>query len=105
MIDLLILLLRPAAAFERDKRRYWYLLPVALVAWCVDVVIARTTWVLVTGGWPRWSEVTVSHTLERLAAPATAAAPNPDPDQAFYWQLGLKITRATKSAHVKVVTR
>lgn len=49
---------------------YWQLLcliglPTMLLAWLADVIVARTWWVLLFG-WPRWGEVTVSHTMERI---------------------------------------
>jgi hypothetical protein len=63
VIDILILLLKPALLCVEAKQ-YKYL-PLALIAWVVDVFLAHTTWVLIAG-WPRQGEWTISHTLERL---------------------------------------
>ena len=98
MIDLLILLLRPAVACADDPKRYWYLAPVAILAWFVDILIAHTTWALVAG-WPKVGEVTISHTLERLAHPDNAA----HPDYNLMRQIALKINRVTESPHIKAV--
>ena len=99
MIDLLILLLIPALkAVEGGSRNpaHWLC---AVVAWPVDVIIAHTTWALVAG-WPKAGEVTISHTLERLAHSTNSS----DPDYQLYRQIALKINRATKSKHIKVVS-
>tara|TARA_R110000868_G_scaffold48937_3_gene158261 strand:+ start:1558 stop:1857 length:300 start_codon:yes stop_codon:yes gene_type:complete len=98
MIDLLILLLRPAVACADNPKRYWYLAPIAIVAWFVDIIIAHTTWAMVAG-WPKAGEVTVSHTLERLAHPFNSF----DPDYNLMRQIALKINRVTKSSHIKAV--
>ena len=99
MIDLLILLLRPAVACADNPKRYWYLAPIAILAWFVDIISAHTTWALVAG-WPKAGEVTISHTLERLAHSTNSS----DPDYQLYRQIALKINRATKSKHIKAVT-
>lgn len=65
MIDLLLLLLYPALLWDSDKLRYWYLTPVAFVAWLADIFVCHTYWAWLTGR-PHIGEVTVSHTLERL---------------------------------------
>ena len=98
MIDLLILLLRPAVACADNPKRYWYLAPITILAWFVDVLIAHTTWALVAG-WPKAGEVTISHTLERLAHPDNAA----HPDYNLMRQIALKINRVTESPHIKAV--
>lgn len=98
MIFLLILLLRPAVACADNPKRYWYLAPIAIVAWFVDIIIAHTTWALVAG-WPQEGEVTVSHTLERLCHPHNFR----HPDYFLFRQIALKINRATNSNHIKAV--
>jgi hypothetical protein len=98
MIDLLILLLRPAVACADDPKRYWYLAPIAVPAWFVDIIIAHTTWALVAG-WPKRKEVTVSHTLERLCDHTNSA----HPDYFLFCEIGYKINRVTKSNHIKVL--
>lgn len=65
MIDLLLLTIWPALLWDSDRRRYWWLTPVAAVAWMVDVIICHTYWAWIMGQ-PRRSEITISHTLERL---------------------------------------
>ena len=65
MIDILIILLRPALLWESDPKRYWWLTPVALVAWISDIIAAHTSWA-VLAGFPKKGEWTISHTLERL---------------------------------------
>lgn len=65
MIDLLCLTLYPALLWDSDRWGYWYLLPVALFAWVVDIMLAHTLWPLIAG-WPRRNEITISDTLERL---------------------------------------
>lgn len=79
MIDLLILLLKPALLWESNKLKYWYLTPVALVAFIADVVAAHTTWALIAGK-PKKGEWTISKTLERLQH-----------EDAFYKELARKI--------------
>lgn len=62
---LLILLLHPALeAVDLGSRNplKWF---AALVAYFADLTVARTIWPAIFG-WPRYSEATVSHTLERL---------------------------------------
>ncbi len=99
MIDLLILLLRPAVACADNPRRYWYLAPVALAAWLIDIIIAHTSWALVAG-FPRVGEVTVSHTLERLCDHTNSA----HPDYFLFCEIGYKINRATRSDHIKILS-
>ena len=97
MIDALLLLLKPALLWESDPWRHWYLLPLALVAWVVDVVIAHTTWALMYG-WPKPYELTISHTLERLCRETK------HPDHALLWQIALKINRVSPTGkHIKAV--
>ena len=98
MIDLLILLLRPAVACADNPKRYWYLIPVAVIAWFVDTIIAHTTWALVTG-WPKRGEWTISDTLERLCAPANRL----HEDYFLMRTVALKINRVTDSHHIKAV--
>ena len=57
MTELLCLLLKPALYAVSDPRKYWYLIPFAVVAWLLDVLIAHTTWPLIAG-FPRIGEVT-----------------------------------------------
>ena len=96
MIDLLVLLLAPALLWESDPKRYWYLTPVALVAWLADMVAAHTSWAVIAGR-PQHNEWTISHTLERLCQ-------TPGPDQQLYVELGRKINRvAPGGCHIKTI--
>jgi hypothetical protein len=66
VIDLLILLLKPALAAVEGKSRnplHWL---AALVAYALDIVIAHTSLALIAG-WPQRGEWTISQVLERLA--------------------------------------
>ncbi len=99
VIDLLILLLKPALrAADGGSRNPLDILAV-LVAWPLDMLIAHTTWALMFG-WPQKGEWTISHTLERLCA-----ADNDAHDD--YWllvQIAKKINRAsTHGLHIKAV--
>lgn len=96
MIDLLIILLRPALLWESNPSRYWYLTPIVFVAWVVDMVIAHTTWAVITG-WPQKNEWTVSHTLERLCI-------TPGEDLDLYLAIARKINRVSPTHdHIKAV--
>ena len=97
MIDILILLLKPALLWESDKLKYWYLTPVALVAWIADMIAAHTVWAL-TAGWPKRGEWTISHTLERLCDQWA------HPDCLLFIQISKKINRVAGHAHIKAVT-
>ena len=65
MTEILCLLLRPALLCVSDPKRYWYLTPVAVLAWLLDVVLCHTFWAIAFG-WPQGRERTISDTLERL---------------------------------------
>lgn len=96
MIDLLILLLKPALLWESDPKKYWYLTPVALIATVADIIAAHTTWRIIAGV-PQHDEWTISHTLERLCLA-------PGDDQVFYVSLARKINRmAPNGRHIKAV--
>lgn len=96
MIDILILLLRPALVWESDPKRYWYLTPVALVATIADIIAAHSAWAVIAG-WPQRGEWTISHTLERLCRTA-------DADRMFYIQLSHKInSMSPRGDHIKAV--
>lgn len=95
MIDLLIVLLRPALLCV-EARQYRYA-PLAVVAWLVDMLIAHTTWALVAG-WPRRGEWTISHTLERLCKDYQ------NPDHHLFVQIAKKINRISPTRdHIKSV--
>lgn len=86
MIDLLIILLKPALLCV-EARRYW-LYPVALVAWIIDVIIAHSTWALIAG-WPRKGEWTISQTLNRLCKDRS------HPDHLLFVQIAKKINQTS----------
>lgn len=97
MTFLLCLLLKPALLGVGDPKRYWYLLPVTLLAWLVDIFIAHTTWPLIAG-FPRKGEVTISHTLERLCKDTTR------PDQALFIAIAKKINSVCPTGdHIRAV--
>lgn len=96
MIDLLILLLKPALLYVEGGQRNALTFVAALVAAPLDVLIAHTTWALATGR-SRRGEWTISQTLERLCV-------TPGPDQAFYVELARRINRISPSGrHIKAV--
>jgi hypothetical protein len=96
VIDLLILLLKPALLWESNPRRFWYLTPIAVIAWLADMLAAHTAWALIAGS-PKANEWTISHTLERLTLESA-------PDQMFYISLARKINRmAPGGRHIKAI--
>jgi hypothetical protein len=98
VIDLLIMLMVPALRFLDNPRGNAWLFWAPLPAWLIDIAIAHTTWALIAG-FPRIGEVTVSDTLERLCADTE------HPDHALFWQIALKINRASGLPHIKAVTK
>ncbi len=62
---LLGLLLRPALQCVDGGRRAPGFLLAAAAGAVLDIIVARTTFVLIFG-WPRWRELTVSHSLQRI---------------------------------------
>lgn len=97
MIDILILLLRPALLWESDPKRYWFLTPLALLAWLADMAAAHSAWALVAG-WPHPHEWTISHTLERLCWDVS------NPDRSLYCEIAKKINRLSPGGrHIKAV--
>lgn len=99
MIDLLLLLLKPALACVDGGSRRPHHIAAALVAFPLDILAAHTTWALVTG-WPKRGEWTISHTLERLCHPSNAA----HPDYALFVEVGRKINRVSPHGrHIKIL--
>ena len=96
MTELLCLLLKPALLCVSNPRRYWYLAPVATLAWMVDVFLCHTFWALAFG-WPKEGEVTISDMLERLCNEYE------HPDNLLFIQIGLKINRVAGFAHIKTL--
>lgn len=96
MIDLLILLLKPALAAVEGKSRnplHWL---AALVAYVLDVLIAHTTWVALAG-WPQRGEWTISQTLERLVQETA------HPDHALFVELAKRINRESPTGkHIPI---
>ncbi len=96
MIDLFLVILRPALLFADGGQWRWF--AVALVAWLLDIVIAHTTWAMIAG-WPKKNEWTISHTLERLCWDWS------NPDREFYVALAIKInTLSPTKNHIRAVT-
>jgi len=95
MIDLLCLLLKPALLGLAGR---WYLLPVTVLAWIVDVVANYTTCSFIVGEFPRRGEWTFSQRLERLCVERS-------PEQQLYIQIALKLNRIDPTGkHIKVVS-
>lgn len=65
MIDLFFLLLRPALLCVDGGSRKPHHVLAALLAWVLDLIIARTTWRLIAGPLQP-GERTISDSLERL---------------------------------------
>ena len=95
MIDLFIILLKPAlrAADQGSKNPLDWL--ALLIAFPLDVLIAHTTWALAFG-WPRKGEWTISHTLERLCVDWD------NPDMHFHRRIAIKINTLSPN-HIKAV--
>lgn len=62
---LLGLLLWPALQCVDGGRRAPGFLLAGVLGFVLDIIVARTTFVLLFG-WPRWRELTVSHSLQRI---------------------------------------
>lgn len=97
MIDLLILLLKPALlAADGGSRNPLHILAL-LVAWPLDMLIAHTTWALVAGR-PKRGEWTVSQTLERLCRDPS------NPDWYLFVGVAKKINSVSPSGrHIKSI--
>ena len=92
---ILTLLLRPAlAAVDGGSRKPHHVLA-ALLAYLLDLIIARTTWRLIAGPLQP-GERTISDSLERLCKDVN------NPDWALYYALSLRINRASPTGkHIK----
>ena len=97
MIDLLLVLLRPALlALEGGSRNPLHWLA-ALIAFPIDVLIAHTTF-RALGVRPQGHEWTVSHMLERLCMDFQ------HPEHLFFVALARMINRRSPTrAHIKAV--
>lgn len=96
MIDLLILLLKPALAAVEGKSRNPFHWLAALIAWPLDILIAHTTWVALAG-WPQRGEWTISQTLERLVQDTSR------PDHALFVELAKRINRESPTGkHIPI---
>lgn len=98
MIDLLIILLVPALKCTDAGSRNPLHILAALIAWPLDLIIARTSFAAVAGRQPQGSERTVSDMLETLCTDFK------HPDQKLFVELAKKINRATGLPHIKAVT-
>lgn len=95
MIFLFLLLLRPALLCVDGGSRKPHHVAAALVAWVLDLIIARTTWRLVAGPL-QGSERTISDTLERLCLDIN------HPDWALFCSLARRINRLSPNGnHIK----
>lgn len=96
MTFLLLICLKPSILFLGNPRKYWYYLPVILVGYLADRIVANTSFRLVAGRGPQGSEKTVSDMVQNLANDST------NPEQEFYIQMALKINRAVGVQHIKL---
>jgi hypothetical protein len=97
MTEILCLLLKPALLCVGNPSRYWYLVPITILAWFVDVILCRTAWAMVFG-WPKRKELTISDTLERLCKD------NTHPDYLLLIEIAKKINRVDPfHSHIKAV--
>jgi len=97
VIELLCILLRPALLWDSNRVRYWYLTPVALVAFIIDVLLCHTSWVILAG-WPQRKEWTISQTLERMCWDFQ------HPDHLLFVAIARKINRIDPlHRHIKAV--
>ena len=97
MIDLLILLLRPALRYVEGGEKKFVL--IALVAWIVDVVIAHTTFRAVAGK-PLKTEWTVSDVVQRIANDDTHT------EQLFFIELAKFLNKQSPTGkHIKLWTQ
>lgn len=96
MIDLLILLLRPALQCTDAGSRHPKHVAAAVAAWLLDLVICNTTWKGIAG--PRQgSERTISDTLERLCI-------TPGERQQLFIEIAKEINRKSPTGrHIKAV--
>jgi len=94
MLDILLVLLRPALLYLEDgQRRYFFH---AMLAALADIIIAHTTWAYLYG-WPKENEWTISHTLARLSKDKH------HPDYLFFRELVKKINRdSPRGNHIEL---
>ena len=95
MLDLFLVLLRPALmCIEGGSRKPHHVLA-AVVAWVLDVILARTTWRLIAGPL-QGRERTISDSLERLCLDVN------HPDWALFYALSRYINRLSPTGrHIK----
>ncbi len=99
MIFLFLLLLRPALLCVEGGSRKPHHVAAALVAWVLDLIIARTTWRLVAGPL-QGSERTISDSLERLCLDIN------HPDWALFYSLSRHINRLSPTGnHIKAAAK
>lgn len=100
MIDLLMLLLPSALQCVDGGSRRPKHVAAALLAFPIDLVLARTTFTAAVGRGPQNGEKTISDMLENLCAPSNSAHPD-------YWllvEVARKINRVSPTGnHIKVV--
>lgn len=97
MITLFLLLLRPALLCVDGGSRKPHHVAAALIAWVLDLIIARTVWRLIAGPL-RPGEKTISDSLERLSVDIN------NPDWALYHSLARRINRVSPTRnHIKAV--
>lgn len=99
MIDLLLFLLKPALMCTDGKSRALGHIAAALIAWPLDMLIARTTWRAIAGPLHK-GEWTISDSLERLCHPDNKSHPEYD----YFVSTAQMINRRSPTKrHIKVL--
>lgn len=93
----LVALLRPALLGYEQPARYWYCVPLTVIAAVADLITCRTWWVMLAG-WPTRGEWFVSQTLERLCVA-------PGPNLALFREIGRAVNRKSPSGrHIRILS-
>lgn len=100
MIDIMLLLLVPALKAVDGGSRHPAHIAAAVIAWPLDMLIARTTWRAIAGPLHK-GERTISDSLERLCHPDNAGHER----YAFFCEIGREINRVSPTKrHIVVLT-
>ena len=98
MTALFLLLLRPALLCADGGSRNPLHILAAIIAWILDLILARTYWRLIAGPL-QGSERTISDSLERLCLDVH------NPDWALYYSLARRINRMSPTGkHIKAAS-
>jgi len=86
MIDLLCLLLYPALLGLSNPKKYWFFIPITLLAWIVDFIANYTIISILIMAFPKQGEYTFSQRLGRLVKES-------GPDQQLFVEIAKKLNR------------